>query len=145
MVTYSNLGKYGFDLLDGDGMFTLPIQPTDRKILLPSDPIVFLNGTQLIPMFWDVLLSFSVVPKDKFEKFAAMWKPDGQRIRVNLNSVKLPLHPATGVEGSGWFETDAIWRLPPAATVGQVRGAIVYDFTITLHRVELDYLNQAAI
>jgi hypothetical protein len=143
MVTYSNLSKYGFDVLDGDGMHALPIQPTDQKVLLPSDPIVFINGTQLIPMYWDVLLSFSVVPKDKFEQFAAMWKPDGQRIRFNMRSVVLPLHPATGELGSGWFETDAIWRLPPIATPGQIRGHIVYDFTITLHRVELDYLNHA--
>lgn len=127
--------------MDGNGIIAMPVQPTDQKVVLPSDPIVFLDGSQLIPMYWDVILTFSVVPKNKFEQFAALWQSDRQRLRVNMRSVVLPLHPATGALGSGWITTDAVWRLPPISTVGQIRGHIVYDFQITLHRVELDFLN----
>jgi hypothetical protein len=140
-IEYSNLSKYALDVQDGRGWLTLSPQPNDQKVLLPGEPIVTLQGTQKIPLFWDIMLTFQAVPKNLYEQIAQLYSPDRQKIRLNMRSVINMLQPATGALGSGWFSTDAIWRLPPIATVGQIRGHIVYDLTLTLHKVEIDLLN----
>jgi hypothetical protein len=140
-ITYSNLSKYALDVQDGNGWTVLNPQPTDQKVLLAGDPILTLQGTQKIPMYWDVALTFQTVPKNLYEQLARLYNPDRQKIKLNMRSVVNMASPATGALGSGWFSCDAIWRLPPVTTVGQIRGFIVYDLTITLHRVELDLLS----
>jgi hypothetical protein len=140
-ITYSNLSKYALDVQDGNGMTVLVPQPTDQKVLLAGDPLLTLHGTQKIPMYWDVVLSFQTVPKHQYEQIARLYNPDRQQIRLNMRSVVNMASPATGAIGSGWFSCNAIWRLPPVATVGQIRGLIVYDLNITLNRVELDLLS----
>jgi hypothetical protein len=140
-LEYSELSKYALDVQDGNGWTVLNPQPNDQKVMLPGEPILTLQGTQKIPMFWDVILTFQAVPKNLYETIARMYSPDRQKIRLNMRSVVNMLQPASTETGSGWISTDAIWRLPPIATVGQIRGVMVYDLMITLHKVEIDLLS----
>jgi hypothetical protein len=140
-LTYSELSKYALDVQDGNGWVVLNPQPNDQKVMIPGEAILSLQGTQKIPLFWDVILTFQSVPKNLFENLARMYNPDRQKVLLNMRSAVNMLGPATGAIGSGWVSTAAIWRLPPIASVGQIRGLMVYDLVLTLNRVEIDLLS----
>lgn len=138
----SNLGKFAFDINDGNGFVIWPIQPKAiEPIIVSPESMKRIDGTAFLPKFITLNVTFEIALPVHIRWFQRMFRIARQRIQLNYTSALNFGLGATGDDLSGWIVSEDVkWTIPPFTTMVKStgKGSISYSPVLFFENVESD-------